>query len=377
VKRIWIVVVLLVGVAWAAADELAIFSGEATVPLAQLNVDAAKAKATQMALAEALQQALRHIAPPEELELKEQEIDKRILKSPKRFVASFTILQADEEQTNYHLVLEARIRVDALREEVRSIVVVDTREQEKPQLLLLTYHRRPGGYAFDGELSTALAERFDLANQKPLPPRESEALLSTPSFTGAAEKNNYQDLSRAMAVQGIRLLVLAEVEDRRPEPVKKPGQPVEPASCDRLVRVKLIDADQSVLVQSFSYQYPAENECAKHTEEVARGMFGRIMDAFTGHGLIGESGDSAVQLEILGVGDYSYFQELQALIRNRPYVQKAQLSAFESGGRVTFEVVYGGPIQQLQADLENARATSFHLSFIGRRGNHLQYQLEL
>ncbi len=132
-KRIWIVVVLLLGVAWAAAGELAIFSGEATVSLAELNVDAAKTKATQMALAEALQQALRHVAPPEELELKEKEIDKRILKSPKRFVASFTILQADEEQTNYHLVLEARIRVDALRDEVRSIVVVDTREQEKPQ----------------------------------------------------------------------------------------------------------------------------------------------------------------------------------------------------------------------------------------------------
>jgi len=371
VRRIALLLLILALAAWfAGAEELLLFTGEAEVSLEDMNIEAAKRKATEIALAQAIEKALEHVAPPEELALKKDEIKARILKSPKRYIASFTILIADERETNYELALEARIRIEELRKAVREIVVVPPRERDKkPELVIISYRKQGTGYALDTEFNEQLRERFDLANRNPAPHETAEQLLGSPTFAEAAEQKKVAGLARAAAVQNLRLLLLVDlIDETDPEQVDE--------ACDQTARITIVDTGEEVIVESFGYQFPTEGACEQHREVGARNLFGRVLDSLTSHGLVGQSGDAELIVEAVGITDYAHLQELQALLRNRSYVESATLRSFEPGGRVQFKVVYGGPVKQFISELEKSEATSFKLKFSGRRGNFLQYTVE-
>lgn len=360
---------VLLAVGWAAGEEIALFVGEAEVELTDLNPNAAKEKAKSIALGAAVEKALVQAAPPEELELKAEEIRRRIIKRPQPFIVSFSIIEDRTHETVYRLAVEARVRVDALREAVRNIEIVGPSTTAKPQLVLLPYRERPGGFALADELDAPLRERFELANNPPVPLDQADELVGAPSFGRAALKGELGDLARLATVKDWRLLVLLAMDNQTP--LDKLDD-----TCDQRVEVKVVDAPAAALVASFTYRYPRSGACPDLNDAAGRELFGAIMDALAKEGNLDNAGPGRLIVELLGVQGYDQLQEAQALLRNRAYVQKATLESFEPGGRVRFVVLYGGSLQQLTADLEAARATTFRLKASGSRRNLLQFTLE-
>jgi hypothetical protein len=367
-KRVALIVLLIMLFSLAWAEELGIFIGEATVSLANLNLQAAKKKATVVALAQAVEQALGQVAAPEEIAKKKAEIKQRILSDPERFVVSFTVVQSEERANEYYLSVEARIRLDALREVVRAILTPPPAAQERPKIAVVPYRRMPEGFALDTDLDHALRARFVTANQGPADTQAVERLLASPVFAAATTRNP-EALARLAAEQGIRVLVLIDLHDETPADRRD-------IACRLVATIRLIDVSTRAEAERFSYTYPSEGSCADALDQASRELFAGIADAEQRHGLAGATGNAALLVEVNGVHGYTEFQELQALIRNRPQVQAADLESFHAGGHVVFRVVYAGPATQFADDLGRAQGANIRLKYVGRRGDALQFMLE-
>lgn len=368
-KRLVAVALISLLLGYAIADEFGIFMGEAQVSLADMNVQAAKKKATKMALTQAVEEALTHVAPPEELERKKKEIARHILADPQRFVVSFSVLSSEERQTNYFVSLEARILLDALRDAVRSLTVVNREETERAKLAVISYREVDGGYVVDTPMEGVLHERFVLTNQGPADQEVTERLLGSSGFVAAVEKQEYKDLSRLAELEGVRLVVLIALRDETAEDRRA-------AECDQLAHVVIVDAQAAKKVEEFHYRFPASGACGDLTATAANELFTSIMDALTHSGLVGLTGHASIFVEVTGVSEYADYQELQTLIRNQPHVQATNLFAFEPGGRVTFQVVYAGPMHSFAEEMQRVRGARFKIKYNGREGNLLQFSLE-
>ncbi len=362
-----IVILLMAGALWA--EELGIFAGEATVSMANLNLQAAKRKATNLALANAVEQALNQVATPEDLAKKKKEIKRRILSDPQRFVVSFSVISDEERTAEYFVSVEARIRLDALRAELQTInapppPVVDN----KPRLAVVPYWRRPDGFALDAELDRGLRERFGSAAQSPADAETVEKLLGAPGFPAAAN-GRPAELIQTAGEAGLRVLVLIELRDDTPLENRS-------STCAELAAVHVIDINSGAEVEQFPYSFPPDGACAQGIDQAARDLSGSISDVMQRHGLAGGPGAGAFYLEIGGVHGYSRLQELQAFIRNRPNVQVAELESFRAGGWVVFRIGYAGPAIQFADELNKSTAGGFRLKYLGKQGNLLRFMLE-
>jgi hypothetical protein len=353
----------------AMADEFAIFAGEADVPWKDANREAAKERATRLALAQALEAALPQTAPAEELEAKDAEIKKQILADPARYVVSFAVQAEETRGATLHVALEARVRLDALREAVRGIRVGPRKAGKKPTLALIPFHERPGGFAFAPEIERPLRERFEIANQPLAPAALAEELLGAPSFAKARRDRQYNDFARGAAAKGLQLAALIELTDQTP-PDKQAD------SCDETAAVKILDAPAAAMLDSFAYKFPAAGSCAQVADAAGRELFAALMDSLARKGKLQESGAAAVTVEILGVADYDRLQQTQTLLRGLPYVKKVDLVSLAAGGRVRFAIVFAGPPAQLAEELAAAKTPGFALKPQGQTGNVWQYLLE-
>ena len=308
------------------------------------------------------------MAAPEEITKKKAEIKQRILSDPERFVVSFTVVQSEERANEYYLSVEARIRLDALREAVRAILTPPPAAQERPKIAVVPYRRMPEGFALDADMDSALRARFVTANQGPIDTQAVERLLTSPVFA-AATTGNPEALAQLAAEQGVRVLVLIDLYDETPADRRD-------TVCRSVATVRLIDVTTRAEVERFSYTYPNEESCADALDQASRELFAAIVDAEQRHGLAGATGNAALLVEVDGVHGYTEFQELQALLRNRPRVQAADLESFYAGGHVVFRVVYAGPAAQFADDLGRAQGANFRLKYVGRQGDVLQFRLE-
>lgn len=368
-KILAVMAVILLWTGAAIAAELALFTGRSEVSLEDQSLTAAREKARKEALAEAVGAALLQIMPPEEREMKDREIKKEILEHPADYVVSYSVLDEKTGKASYHISLEARIDLDRLREATGAIKAVSERPGAELELLFVPFKERAGGYAYLEEMDQPLRERFDLADQPAAPSDEAEKLLGEPSFAKAMKTKDYRDLAQVAALRHRRLLLLIEVRDETPLSLAE-------EVCDRRVVVRIVDAPAKALITSFTYHYPTEGDCGTHQEAASGELFAAIMDNLADHGLLTESGPGEIVIELLGIGDYEQLLALRTMIRNRAYVQQADLTQFEPGGRVRFTVRYAGSIQQLADDLAAARVSGLALKAAGRRGNLLQYHVE-
>lgn len=363
------VAIILLWGGGAAAAELALFTGRAEISLEELSLTAAREQARREALAEAVKEALRQIMPPEEYEMKDRELKKEILDHPSDYTVSFSVIEEKTGEVSYRVSLEARIDLARLREAVRAIKTPVELPDEKPALLFVPFKERAGGYAFLEEMDQPLRERFELADQTAAPAAEAEKLLGEPSFAKAMQDQDYRDLAQVVQLRGQRLLILIEVRDETPLSLAD-------EVCDRRVVVRIVDATALALIVSFTYHFPTTGDCLSHGETAGGELFAALMDNLAGHGLLSETGSDEVIVELLGVGDYEQLLALRTMIRNRAYVQQADLAQFEPGGRIWIAVRYGGSIDQLANDLVAARTAGLALKPAGRRGNLLQYHVE-
>lgn len=365
----WLLILLAVLAVAVQAEELGLFTGEADVSLSALNLEAAKAKAVTTALAAAVEQALAQVAPPEELALKKEAIKERVLRKPQRYVTSYQVLDQQVRAATLHLSLEARIQLDSLRETVRAIGVAPPAARRQREILLLTYRERPGGFAVAPEMDEPLRERFDLANQPLATAAEAEELLGNQSSQTALRENRLEDLARVATVKNIRLLILLQLDDETPAEARD-------ERCDQTAKIRVVDAPAEKIAAAFQYRFPVEGACDGRYDAAAKELFGAMMETLSKQGKLAETGPGVIYVELLKVADFDKLQEVQALLRNRAYVQKAELDSFEPGRRVRFAVVYAGSVEQFAADLATVKATSFVLKPSGQKGNLLQYQLE-
>ena len=361
-----LLLVLAASLLWA--EDLGIFTGEATVSLANLNLSAAKKKATTIALAQAVEKALGQVAAPADLERKKKAIKERILADPQRFVVSFSVLQSEERATEYYLSVEARIRLDALREEIQAILTPPPTARERPRLAVIPFHRKQQGVALDADLEKALRDRLSAGHQSPADAETAELLLALPAFMAAAD-GSPQDLAHAAAGQGIRLLVLLDLHDETPPDV-------DDVSCKETATVRLIDTQSAAEVDHFSYTFPADRACARTVDQAAQELYAGVTEVLNRHGLAGATGSPALLIEVDGVHSFARLQELQTLLRRHAGMQAVDLDSFQPGGRVVFHAIFTGPVEQLIDDLQKARDLAFRIKLVGQHDNVLQFTLE-
>lgn len=365
----WFLILLLLVAGAAHGEEFGLFNGEADVSLGTYNPDAAKSKAVTIALAVAIEQALPRVAPAEELELKKNEIKDRILRKPQRYVVNYSVLTQEVRAATLHLTLEARIQLDTLREAVRAISLAPAATGKRAEIMLAPYAERPDGFAFASEMDESLRERFEMANQPLASAAATEDLLAGPSAQAALRENRLDELARVATVKNIRLLILMQLNDETPVIDRD-------VRCDQTLKIRVVDAPSEKIVAAFQYRFPIKGSCDKQFDAAGKELFGVLMETLGKQGRLAETGAGVIYIELLKVSDFDRLQEVQALLRNRAYVQKAELESFEPGRRVRFAVVYGGSVEQLAADLAAVKAASFVLKPSGQKGNLLQYQLE-
>jgi hypothetical protein len=368
-KRLAILLLILLVAAPLAAEELGLFTGEAEVELGEINLAAAKVQAKKQALADAVEKAVVQVAPPEELELKRAEIKRQILRAPMPYIVSFSVLKEETKETTFRLAVEARVRLDALRDAVRALAVTRSTVEPKKTFAVLPFYERAGGYSFADGLDGPLRERFELAGKPTASRRVAESLLGAPSFARAAEGSGYEDFARAAEVNKLKLVALIELrDDTKLEDVED--------TCDQTAFVRLVDAPERAVIATFRYAYPKDEPCSRLDETAGSELFGAIMDRLAGEGKLGDTGPANLVVELIGVRGYDQLQEIQALIRNRAYVQEATLDSFEPGGRVRFRVVYGGSPEKLVEDLVSIRGSLLRIEASGSSGNLLQFTVE-
>ncbi|MDP8222317.1 MAG: hypothetical protein P9L99_03075 [Candidatus Lernaella stagnicola] len=368
-KRAIVILLMLAAAATVFAAELALFVGRAEIELDERNTEAARRQAKKDALADALQKAIDQFVPPEEAKLKKKQIERQILRKPALYVVSYSVLDEQTEPAVYRLAIEARIRIDSLKEAVAAIQIAPPSRAQKPPLTVLVFRQFGDGYAYVPDLDNPLRERFELAGQPVASTATAESFLGSPSFVKAVNLEAYGDLTQVATAQGLRLLVMIELRNDTPE------DQVEDA-CDQQAFVKIVDAPAKAMIASLKYRYPSKKACTSLDEIAARDLFAAVTDALAKHGRLDDAGKAEIAIEFIGVRDYAQMLELQALIRNRAYVQQAELDSFEPGGRVRFRVVYGGTIKQLAGDLLSARAATCKLSASGQSGNLIQFNVE-
>jgi hypothetical protein len=369
-RAIWFAaaLVLLWG-AGAAAQEIGLFTGEGEASLAQLNPNAARDKAVSAALVQAVEAALPRVAPPEEVEAKREEFKRRLLPDPLRFVVSYTVLGETTANAGLRVSVEARVRLELVREELRAIQVLPKKASPSPVLLLAPYFERPGGLALAADLERALRERFDLASQPLAPAAAAEELLGSPTLTKALREKRWDELAKVAAVKGWRLAALIAVEDQTPEDQRA-------AACDARATVRLIDAAAGAQIDSLIYRLPTAAPCERQWDRAGKDLFAAIVDSLGKKGRLAEAAGAPLTVEVLGVGDFERLQHTLKTLASLPYVRRVEMVAFEPGGRVRFAVVYAGSGAQLAEALGGARVGGFVLKPLGQKGNLWQFSLE-
>jgi hypothetical protein len=368
-KRAMIAVLALAVVCTAHAEELGLFTGEAEVPLGNLNLTAARAKALKLALAGAVENALSPVATPEELAARKAEIKSQILAEPDRFVVTYTVLADEARDEKYYLQLEARVRLDEVRAAVRGLKGPPKAAARQSSLLVAPFRARAGGYAYAPEMAAPLRERFTASGHALADERAAEKLIGAPSFATAIRDGRFEELARAAVALDLPMLLLVELLDETPAEARD-------FECDQRATVKIVDATAPALLGSFTYRFPADAPCGTARDTAARELHAAAVKSLGAHGKLAAAGAAEIVVEVLGVSGFDRLQAVQRLIKGRAYVEQVTLISFARGGVVRFAVYYAGAPDKLTADLASAKGEDFVLKPTGRQGNLWQYSLE-
>ena len=336
----------------AAAADVGIFSGEAAVEIGLDGVIAAKIKARNEALKQAVLKAVTQAVPPKLYQSGQIAIEKKILRKAGNYVQSYEIIKAGVEEGYYNILLEARINLDRLTKDVRKLGGASVEsDAKKERILLVTTARWQETENPWPALHDPLGARLEMMNLFLVPEPMIARYLDSLAFQRYQEKSYDETYDLAREYDARYALIVRSIIVSR-----------EGAGCPSLATARLLDLSNRKVLVEMPYNFKEDVGCEQAALIGAKTIFALLAEKLEGKGIFDSAPVVATRLVLIGVKSFRDTAKIAAGLRSIPDIKSIAMHSFTTGGRVVFRITYEGSTKDLVEAIKRLKPVGFSLA---------------
>lgn len=328
-----------------------IYQAEGAAEIGTDGLVVARIKARNMAIKDAVLQAVRQGVPSADYKAAQKSIETKILHQAGDYVQSFEILSSGKEENFYKMKIEARVGLDKLIADVKALGQTSTKSEPiKAKLLLVVTSRREDAREIWIPLKESIASRLEMLNFAPLPDDVVEQYLASDAYIRFQE-NRFDETFEFIAKHEARyvLAVDAVVSDQ------------EGSDCPEYAKIKFLESSMGELLAEFSHEFKDGVGCKTAAQMGGKWIFATLSDQLKGKGIFDVAPIVSTRLEIFGLKEYRNTTELTAYLKSLPDMKSVVLHSFGTGGRIVFRITYEGPGENLVESLKRFSPVGYRL----------------